>query len=120
MRERTSARGGPRLPITLEGTLVVGSGDEARVLAVATCDVGMGGASIDSPERLVVGAPVTLRLALPGPRDADTRRVELPAVVTRAEGDNPCRCAVSFTAARPSEIESLKRFIFRARDDRRR
>jgi PilZ domain-containing protein len=120
VKERTSARSGPRLPITLQGTLIVGSGDEARILQVVTCDVATGGASIDVPEPLVVGASVTLQLVLPGTRGGDARRVALPGLVTRIEEDNPCRCAVSFTAVRPSEIETLKSFIFRARDDRRR
>jgi PilZ domain-containing protein len=99
---------------------VVGSGDEARILGVVTCDVGTGGASIESPEPLAVGTAVTLQLVLAGAKDGNARRVELPAVVTRIEDGNPCRCALSFTADRPAAIETLKRFIFRARDDHRR
>ena len=120
MKEKTSARSGPRLPVTLEGTLLVGSGDGARSLRVVTCDLGTGGASITLPEPLVVGTAVTLRLVLAAGRDGTTSPLELPAIVARLEDDAPCRCALRFTATRPAAVETLKRFMLRARDDRRR
>ena len=120
MKERTAARSGPRLPMALEGELVVGSGPEARILRFVTSDVGPGGASIESPEPLGAGTAVTLRLALAGAAEEAPKMLALAATVTRAEGENPCRLALSFAGARPTALETLKRFIFRARDRARR
>jgi c-di-GMP-binding flagellar brake protein YcgR len=106
--------------MTLEGDLVVGSGPGARMLRIVTCDLGAGGASIESPEPLDEGAAVTLQLTLAGAAEGAPRMIALPATVTRVEGENPCRLALTFAGAPPTAVEALKRFIFRARDRTRR
>jgi c-di-GMP-binding flagellar brake protein YcgR len=102
--------------MNLEGTLVVGAGEGARTLRIATRDLGSGGASVESSEPLSVGSAVTLRLMLPAAKDGSARPIELPARVTRTEGDNPCTLGLDFTPAPRAVLETLKRFIFRARD----
>lgn len=98
----------------------MGSGVGARMLRVVTCDLGPGGASIESPEPLGEGTAVTLQLALAGAAEEAPRMIALPAIVTRVEGEDPCRLALTFAGAPPTAIEALKRFIFRARDRARR
>jgi len=102
--------------MTLEGDLVVGSGAGARMFRIVTCDLGAGGAWIESPEPLGEGTAVTLRLSLAGGAEEAPRTIALPATVTRVEGENPCRVALTFAGAPPTAIETLKRFIFRARE----
>jgi len=116
VKERTAARSGPRLPMTLEADLVVGSDSGARMLRVVTCDLGAGGASIESPEPVEAGATVTLQLTLVDAAEEAPRLIALPAIVTRIEGVNPFRLALTFAGAHPAAVEALKRFIFRARD----
>ena len=120
MKESTAARSGPRMPMTLEGDLVVGSGAGARTLRIVTCDLGPGGASIESPEPLGEGSAVTLQLEVSGAAAEAPRLIALPATVTRVEGENPCRLALTFAGAPPTLVEALKRFIFRARERARR
>jgi len=86
------------------------------MLRIVTCDIGPGGASIESPEAVEAGTEVTLQLTLFDAAEEAPRLIALPATVTRAEGDGPCRLALRFAGAHPTAVEALKRFIFRARD----
>ena len=115
MKERTASRGGPRVPIALKGTLRPGDQPETRVLPLVTRDLGAGGAHVSLAEPLPVGTSALLRLALPvegGPATS----IDIPCKVVRVEGAGPAEVALSFSEAKGPVLETLKKFLFRARE----
>ena len=115
MKERTASRGGPRIPVALKGTLRLGEGAAARVLPLVTRDLGAGGAQAGLAEPIPVGTEALLRLALPAERGVEAP-ITLSCRVVRVEGAGPAEVALAFHDTPPAVLETLKRFLFRARD----
>ena len=115
MKERTASRGGPRVEIALKGTLRPGDGPEARVLPLVTRDLGAGGAHVSLAEPLPVGTTALLRLALPAEK-GQPASLDIPCKVVRVEGAGPAEVGLSFLGARGPVLETLKKFLFRARE----
>ena len=95
-------------------TLRLGEGSSARVLPLVTRDLGAGGAQASLAEPVPVGTRATLRLSLPADR-GDATSLDLPCTVVRVDGAAPAEVALSFGGTRTPAIETLKRYIHRAR-----
>ncbi len=115
MKERTASRGGPRVPLALKGTLRLGEGADARVLPLVTRDLGAGGAQVSLAEPILVGTRALLRLSIPADTGQPTA-LDLPCSVVRVDGTGPAEVALAFFETKAPALESLKKFLFRARE----
>jgi hypothetical protein len=115
MKERTASRGGPRIPIVLKGTLRLGEGPESRVLPLVTHDLGAGGGQASLAEPIPVGTRALLRLSLPAERGPAVS-IDLPCSIVRVDGAGPAEVALSFGETRSPALETLKKFLYRARE----
>jgi len=115
MKERTAPRGGPRIPLALKGTLRLGEESDVRVLPLVTRDLGAGGAQCSLAEPLPVGARGILRLSLPVEGGA-AGSLDIPCRVVRVEGSGPVEVALAFSESKSPALESLKKYLLRARE----
>jgi hypothetical protein len=115
MKERTASRGGPRVPLTLKGTLRLGEGADARVLPLVTRDLGSGGAQVSLAEPIPAGTRVLLRLSIPADKGQPTS-LDFPCSVVRVDGTGPAEVALSFLETKAPDLEPLKKLLFRARE----
>ena len=115
MKERTASRGGPRIPVAVKGTLRLGEGPDPRVLPLVTRDLGAGGAQVSLAEPIPVGTRALLRLSIPAEKGQPTA-LDLPCSVVRVDGTGPAEVGLAFLGTKAPVLETLKKFLFRARE----
>jgi hypothetical protein len=116
-KESTSARHAPRIETTLAAELIPTGEGGARGAAVpvTTRDLGAGGALCEVGRSVPAGGLYLFRVDLPGGAGGRKEQVELPARIVRVEGEAPWVIAVRFVSPPARTVETLKRFLWRAR-----